>query len=203
MDATPYSDIRETLGTGDIILFSGKGGISSLIKRFTMSRWSHIGMVVRAAEWDMVLLWESTTLSTIVDLETQTARKGVQLVPLSDRVAGYDGEMAVRRLGPAPAAPQIAALVELRHEVKGRPYEESELELLRSAYDGLAGANVEDLSSLFCSELVAEAYQRMGLLGEETPSNEYTPKDFAMGGPVDDAIRRCGARLGDETLIER
>ena len=175
--------------------------LAGLLTGWLLWRWRR--RVVRADEWDMVLLWESTTLSTIVDLETQTARKGVQLVPLSDRVAGYDGEMAVRHLEPAISAPQTAALGALRNEVKGRPYEESELELLRSAYDGFAGANVEDLSSLFCSELVAEAYQRMGILTEETPSNEYTPKDFAPGGPVDAALTRQGLRLGDETLIQR
>jgi hypothetical protein len=41
------------------------------------------------------------------------------------------------------------------------------------------GINKEDLSSLFCSELVAEAYQKMGLLTEQLPSNEYIPKDFS------------------------
>jgi hypothetical protein len=35
------------------------------------------------------------------------------------------------------------------------------------------------LSSLFCSELVAEVYQKMGLLTEKLPSNEYIPKDFS------------------------
>lgn len=28
-------------------------------------------------------------------------------------------------------------------------------------------------------KLVAEAYQKMGLLNEEIPSNEYIPKDFS------------------------
>jgi len=56
------------------------------------------------------------------------------------------------------------------------------LELLKSAYDGPFGKNEEDLSSLFCSELVAEAYQRLGLLTEGTPSNEFTPADF--GGDI-------------------
>jgi hypothetical protein len=32
---------------------------------------------------------------------------------------------------------------------------------------------------LFCSELVAEAYQRMDLLSEKKLSSEYTPKDFS------------------------
>jgi hypothetical protein len=57
------------------------------------------------------------------------------------------------------------------------------MELLKAAYDGIGGkSSGEDLSSLFCSELVAEAYQAMGLLPEYPkglPSNEYTPLDFS------------------------
>lgn len=41
------------------------------------------------------------------------------------------------------------------------------------------GDNKEYISSLFCSELVAEAYQKMGLLTEKLPSNEYIQKDFS------------------------
>lgn len=61
----------------------------------------------------------------------------------------------------------------------GREYEQDQIELIKAAYDGPLGRNSEDLTSLFCSELVAEAYQRLGLLSEEKPSNEYTPAEFS------------------------
>jgi hypothetical protein len=73
----------------------------------------------------------------------------------------------------------VKALNTFRHEVSGRKYETNKIELLKAAYEGIFGENKEDLSSLFCSELVAEAYQKMGLLTEELPSNEYIPKDFS------------------------
>jgi len=179
-----YEDIRDTLDTGDIVLFSGKGRISGLIKWVTKSEWSHIGMVLRLVEWNMLLLWESTTLSKIKDIQSGEARQGVQLVPLSERLKGYDGRVGIRRLNyfDKYQAVDTMALMEFRREVKGRPYERSKLELLKSAYDGPFGKNEEDLSSLFCSELVAEAYQRLGLLTEGTPSNEFTPADF--GGDI-------------------
>jgi len=34
------------------------------------------------------------------------------------------------------------------------------------------------LSSLFCSEYVAESFIRVGLLPKNPPSNAYTPQDF-------------------------
>ena len=173
-----YHDIRNSLNTGDLVLFSGKGGISTGIKWVTGSKWSHIGMVLRLPEWDFVLLWESTTLSDIADLDTGIARKGVQIVPLSERIRHYDGEVSVRALSPKLNIQQVGTLRETREEFKGRKYETSEIELIKAAYDGPFGRNTEDLRSLFCSELVAEAYQRMGLLSEEKPANEYTPADF-------------------------
>lgn len=180
-----YADIRPTLKTGDIILFSGKGGISSLIKRFSNSKWSHVGMVVRFM--DMVLLWESTSLSKLKDVQTGKSTQGVQLVGLSERLAIYDGDFALRRLSENLSGAQLHALSKFRSEVAGRPYEKDYIELLNSV---LIFENTEDLSSIFCSELLAEAYQRMGLLTEDKPSNEYTPKDFAG------RLRLKGLKLG-------
>ena len=174
-----YDDIRPGLQTGDIVLFSGKGSISDIIKRVTACKWSHVGMVLKSEDWDMALLWESTTLSNIADLESGVPRQGVQLVPLSARLASYDGEVSIRALTTPLISSQRETLKAFRKEMTGRAYEEDKLELARSAYDGWGGGNREDLSSLFCSELVAEAFQRIGLLSEAIPSNEYTPKDFS------------------------
>lgn len=194
-----YQSMRSQLRTGDIVLFSGKGGISTGIKWGTLSKWSHVGMVLRLPEYDFVTVWESTTLSTTIDLDSKQPRKGVQLVPLSARVSGYDGDIAVRRLtGVADDDVNVDELMNLRKEISGRPYEQSKIELIKSAYDGPLGRNAEDLSSLFCSELVAEAYQRMGLLADGVPSNEYTPADFSQKRN----LTLLKGSLADEVLIK-
>lgn len=54
-----YSSMRGRIQTGDIVLFSGKGGVSTGIKWVTGSKWSHVGMALTISEWDFVLLWES------------------------------------------------------------------------------------------------------------------------------------------------
>lgn len=179
-----YENVRDQLKTGDIILFSGKSAISNIIKIFSGGKWSHVGMVLRLPEFDdAVMLWESTTLSDINDVETGVAIKGVQLVPLSQRLTSYNGEVTVRLLNKAITKPMFNALAARRKELSRKPYERGETELIKAAWDGLGGASKgEDLSSLFCSELVAEAYQAMGLLPEwpkGPPSNEYTPMDFS------------------------
>jgi len=182
-----YEEIRNQLKTGDILLFSGKSGISEGIKFFTLSKWSHVGMVYRPNdpldEKGTVFCWESTTLSNLADADTGKLTQGVQRVELSERLercfaSGY--EINVRPLSKPLTDDMIRTLNAFRHEVSGRPYEKNKLELLKAAYDGIFGENKEDLSSLFCSEMVAEAYQRMGLFTKAVPSNEYTPKDFSM-----------------------
>lgn len=181
-----YSNIRNSLKTGDILLFSGKGRISDGIKFFTGSKWSHVGMVYTIKDAldpeGSVFCWESTTLSDLEDADTGKATKGVQRVELSERLercfaSGY--EINVRPLDKPLTDGMVKNLNVFRHEVSGKPYEKSVLELIKSAYDGIFGENKEDLTSLFCSELLAEAFQRMGLLPEDKPSNEYTPKDFS------------------------
>jgi hypothetical protein len=177
-----YEQIRKSLKTGDIVLFSGKGGVSDWIKLFTSSTWSHVGMVLRLPQLDMVLLWESTTLSDLVDIETGKARKGVQLVPFSERMRMYSGDVAVRHLSQPLTSPMEKALMKFRKKASRLKYEQSKVELIKSAWDGPFGSNKENLSSVFCSELVAESYQQMGLLTEPPkgwPSNEYTPRDFS------------------------
>lgn len=179
-----YVELRPQLKTGDVVLFSGKGGVSEWIKWFTGSKWSHVGMVMVLESYDSVLLWESTTLGDLPDVESGKSHRGVQLVGLRERIAGYGGEeVSVRQLNKALDAGQLKSLGDFRSEVSGRPYEKNKIELLRAAADLFPfDRNKENLSSLFCSELVAESFQRVGLLpdgGKAKPSNEYTPEDFS------------------------
>lgn len=194
-----YSEIRNELKTGDLVLFSGKGAISTGIKFATLCGWSHVGMVLTLQQYDFVTIWESTTLSDIADLDSRELRKGVQLVPLSARVNQYKGEIAVRQLDQVSFDDDdVRNLMQLRREVSGKRYERSQMELIKAAYDGPFGHNEEDLSSLFCSELVAEAYQRLGLISEDKPSNEYTPSDFSEGR----GLEMLKGKLGPEIIIK-
>ena len=182
-----YADVRSDLKTGDLVLFSGRSFFSSVIKWAIGGKWSHVGVVVRSPKFpNRVLLWEATRLADLPDVETGRALPGVQLVYLSDRLARYHGQFKLRALDQSITPEMEAALAKRRGELSGRPYEQEKLELLGAALDGWFGAlKQERLGSLFCSELVAEGYQAMGLLPEPPhgpPSNEYTPRDFARRG---------------------
>lgn len=201
-----YHDLRPLLRTGDLVLFSGVGRVSRWIQLLTRSPWSHVGLIIQLAAIDMVLLWESTTLADVPDLDAGRPVRGVQLVGLRERLATYRGRVAVRRLAPPLTLGQRRKLGRFRSLVTGRPYEQRRVALFKSAWDGPLGDNRDDLSSLFCSELVAAAYQAIGLLPTEAdgglPASEYTPADFAQDAPRPLQLLN-GAGLGPEIDIER
>jgi hypothetical protein len=131
-------------------------------------------------------------------------KKGVQLTLLSERIKHYHGEVAIRHLQGVAIKDDVQAmqtLLQLRKELANRPYEQHTLELLRATIDNFGSLcrNKADLSSIFCSELVAEAYQRLNLLAKIEPANEYIPKDFSAMGKL--SLLR-GAYLGPEITIK-
>lgn len=201
-----YDDIRNDIKTGDIVLFSGKMNVSRVIQLATMSKWSHVGVAL----WNNalgLLIWESARVSRVRDAIDGKIKSGTQVVSMRQRIEDYfsrGGEVAVRHVlypdggdGDAEEAERRVTLERLRKQFRNRPYGQDILELALAAYDGLFGENEEDLSSLFCSELVAEAYQAFGLLSPSKPSNEYTPADF---GRLTDL--RAGAQLDTAIAIE-
>jgi hypothetical protein len=179
-----YADIRADLKTGDLVLFSGASFFSRVIRWAIGGKWSHVGVIVLSPQLPgRVLLWESTTLADLPDAETGRAQAGVQLVFLSERLATYAGEFKLRQLDKPVTLEMEEAFAKRRAALRGRPYEQDKLELLEAAVDSWFRALKEArLNSVFCSELVAEAYQAMGLLPappDGLPSCEYTPRDFA------------------------
>lgn len=197
----PYADIRDELDTGDLVLFSGSGPYSRVIQTATLSPWSHVGMVYCLPP-DCVFLWEAVVTSTWKDFFRGDGLKGgVRMQLLSDRLRDYRGcEVAVRRLLKFPRTPAVYQnLSTFRRATKQAPYERHVPELLKSVYDGPWGRNHEDLSDFFCSELVAETYQNLGLLDEAKPSNEYVPADFSS---VRKPMIEGRALLDEEVFID-
>jgi len=179
-----YEEIRPLLQTGDKVLFAGKGLVSLVIRIVSRGPYSHIGMIVKLAGRLFVL--ESTSLRKGV--------KGVQLSLLSTRLAAYDGKVWIRRLYGIERVGLIVNTKETVDELtecflrehRGKEYERSLFELALAA---LPGRNKTDLSSLFCSELVAEWDIAAGVLPScKRPSNEYTPNDYGAGRLVDREI---------------
>ena len=121
-----------------------------------------------------------------MDVESGNVCQGVELLPLTHQIySGWYEQVAIRRLTGVDDEKRhemYKQLLSFRKKVQGRPYETSDLELIRSGlgedYLSFLQNDTEDLSSLFCSELVAAAYKFMGLLKTDKLSNNFTPEDF-------------------------
>ena len=166
-----------TLATGDLVFFSGKGLSSTIVKGFTCNRWSHIGMVVVWPGHEEPLIIEATRGNETADVFSGERHSGVTLVPLSSKLAAYRGDIAYRRRqGEAMSQNQSKRLLKLCQALWRRPYRDyvtcHALMTLRG-YPKNAGYR-----GLFCSELVAELYRRMGWLSSERPSHHYVPASF-------------------------
>ncbi|MEZ5300923.1 MAG: hypothetical protein R3F11_09765 [Verrucomicrobiales bacterium] len=192
-----YREIRPQLRTGDIALFSSRTSFFSKVIRWaTGSRWSHVGMVVHISEWDVTLLWESNTSNKFSDVSDGIGKCGVQLLVLSEVLREYDGTIAFRHLDVSDDVRSgfVPKLRELREEVRNRPYEKDFFSLASVPFQFLYRWKKKDLASLFCSELVAEAYLRMGLITEARASSAFAPGDF--GNPPPEGRAALSLALG-------
>ena len=132
------------------------------------------------------------------------------MLPLKEKIfSGWYDRVAIRRLtdiDDEKRSEMYQELLKFRMEVQGRPYEKSKVELILSALDfqeeylSFLRNTREDLSSLFCSELVAEAYKRMGLIRGKRLSNEYTPDDFTSHN--DKTLNLQFGKLEKEVYVE-
>ena len=202
MRASGFEEMASRLRTGDVLLFSGKGFASAGIRRILGCAWSHVGLVVHGAASDRPLVLESTPCRDLADALTGERTGGVRLVDLCERLASFDGALAVRRLQPALTLAQIERLMGLVRDLHRRPYERDLFELLRAISDRVERPR-ESLASLFCSELVAEVLQGVGLLDDVCqggrPSNEYTPRHFSS---AHDLKLKLGFAFGPEIRLD-
>lgn len=197
MDNAAVHGILDGAATGDLVLFSGKGLVSGTIRVFTRSRWSHIGMVVRDEVSGEVLLLEATITDEAPDVSLGRAVRGVQVVRLADKLAAYDGAVALRRL-------------ELDDRPAGLDEEVRELAAMwrYRGYKSFTATLVLDLLSanrrphrvhrVFCSELVAEVYKRLGVMCRSVRSSRLVPGDFGL----DEMPFLTNARLSPPVLLK-
>jgi hypothetical protein len=190
--------VADEVASGDLILYSGRHPLHRQQQDITGCVWSQVGLLLGGSP---PLVFESTKLSECTDVRTGTILRGVQVVRLVDRLNSFKGELAVRSLRPSLPGELEAALLAFVEEVHGQPFNDSKWVAVRALRRRNRPGNG---SSFFCSELVAEAYQRLGLLLSPPlgpSSNNYIPSDFCSTYEKT-LLRMCaGFRLGEERIM--
>lgn len=205
MEKRAYSEIKDSLNTGDLILFSGKYPISKLVERLENSPWSHVAMVVRLPNVDYPLLWESSALTNLKDEIYKDNIPGPKIVKLEDRLKTYGDDLkpytppvyAVRSLEVHRSEEMKKQLEELFIKVHGLP-NPGEWKMIFEVAEGRLFNIPSKLDNYTCSELIAESLIKMGILDNKKVINYYMPKDFSSDG----ALKLLKGHFLKEVLID-
>ena len=184
--------------TGDVFLFRGRSVADHAIRAVTNSPVNHVGMVLALDDLPP-LLWHAELGSSLPDVWTGEHQRGTQLHRLTDAVSTWHhryGQRAwMRPIDPEVTRPMEDEALRTVNELDGKSFPRP-LTLAKGWLRGRVRRK-RDLEQLFCAEVVAITYERMGLLGPERPPNWYDPGRFWSG----DRLELVGAALGPEVGI--
>lgn len=189
-----YSEIADTLTTGDLILFHGKQETSLLIELLEWSYWSHVGMVVLPKDIGIKgnepLIWESTSSGDgIIDVILGKEKpNGPMLIPLKDRISvdinkDYDNHFKVIYLHYQPTQEELNSLKAFIDEAHDASFPQIK-DMLKIYLEGRE-KNIEGPKGFyFCSQLASQTYMQMGFLSKKYVDNGYCPSDFLGKDPL-------------------
>ena len=195
----PYSQIRNSLMSGDVITFQGrsKEKMDWAIQMVEGQPYTHVGLVVR--DGSNLFYWDAPGGGTQFPdpYRNNQNHAGCRVADLDALLRYYMTEevaMYLRRIQPALTAAQNAALRIFINAADGLPFPGQDLKwperLGLGAGLGASCAIGNEFKAtiagnFFCAHLAAESYMRMGLLPiAPFPSNSYTPADFNSDDPA-------------------
>ena len=193
--------------TGDLLLCDGNGeGIlgyfGNLIKFFTMSSYSHIGMVLQDPSFIHPTLkgtyvWESSWEGT-PDPQDGKIKLGVQITPLDTFLKGYSGKGKVflRKVVCGDGVFNDEALSKIHDVVYKKPYDIVPKDWLGALLK--RDTEPQKTDRFWCSALVGYIYTKLGLLGKDTDWSILRPSDFSE---KDCGLDFIGCSLDKEVLV--
>jgi hypothetical protein len=192
--------------TGDIWLFRGGSAADKVIRMATNAPINHVGMAVVLDDLPP-LMWHAELGRSQPDVWTGRHQRGVQLHHLHEAVRTWHDKYGQRvwlRQLQATITPQMEdAVLRSIAQLDGTPF---------PSVPALAGRWIKgrahsqaSLETLFCAEVVAATYARMGLLDKPRPENWYDPGRFWSGDRLDltgDAVLRDEVSVIVPPLLE-
>ena len=177
-----YEEARSKMRAGDVIAFGGSNFMSALIKGFSFSQVSHVGVILQTKVLNDP---QDRFLNQLIESTSDGDFFGVQINRMSERMA-YDGEIWWLPLSEASRENfDQVAFYDFLLDKKGHAFDVKQA--LQSAFDttdelpfGLHGPAYaeEDFAKFFCSELVAAGLARAGVTSCPVNSAEVTPIDL-------------------------
>ncbi len=185
--------VFQNLRTGDLILFCTQGtGIfgffDSLIKYFSDSPYTHIGVVIKESQLGhkkldstKTYIWESGYEGT-PDPQDGKIRLGVQITDLESMMKRYEGKLYVRKLDcPNDECRRIfnqELLSSLQAQVYGKPYDLNIVDWLGAF--GRHDNRPQKVDRFWCSAFIGYIYTQAKLLKDNTDWSILRPSDFSV-----------------------
>jgi len=201
-----YHEIREQIQDGDIIAFGGKGLISNLIKAFTFSVVSHIGIIWKGK--DVAFGGKIFIRNDLIESTSLEGFSGVVVNRLSKRLKDYDGDVWWLPLSN-----------EIRNKInftifydwlkKQRKKEYDSWQAINSALDLLPDSK-ENFDKIYCAELDAGALEISGGIPDINCSeilpielcrwNIYKDDHYQLSGEPKEITRYNSIKVGNWVL---
>lgn len=154
--------VRPTLRSGYLFFCSGNHWISNLIRKFTNSAWSHVGIIVKFSNPDRVMALESVE------------DKGVHMVPFS-KYLSYNGLVCIANF----SLPEfdIDKAISRGLNLLGKSYDKNEiLKIVARIVAGEGRLDGDD--EYICSELIYECFKESGYLIGTDPRGFVSPENI-------------------------
>jgi hypothetical protein len=197
--ALTMSDVLATAHTGDVWLFRGPSGADRAIRLFTNAPVNHVAMVV-ALEDLPPLLWHTELGQSIESVWSGDRHRGAQLNRLDEALTvwttKYKQRAYVRHFDGEITSAMEDALLRVIAEYEGRAFPRTR-HLVGKWLSGRLRREASE-QAVYCAELLAITYQRMGLLDPRAPANWFDPGRFWSGDRLD---LTGGAFLGPEVAV--
>ena len=178
-----WETLEPGMRTGDLILFAGTSTESEWIEAFTLGEFSHATMIYRPDPGEAPLLWQEAPEGIVTDpwVSPPAVHPGAQL---GDALAATQLITYTYKDAPFYVAldwERPDTLNDLMAEVlttyEGRPFG-SILDMVLHYLMGHFLNQSSGEAALYCAQLVAVTYMKIGLLSDEHPANYYSPNSF-------------------------
>jgi hypothetical protein len=172
-----YERVRSEVCTGDLLLCSGTGAFSEIIKAATESEFSHVGFIVRIDAIDRIFVFESVE------------SVGVRSVVLSSYVnnylgsgKGYPGRVMIARHKKFAELADMKKFAQFGADHFSHPFDQDELiritgRILASKLGFVHDNFIRD-KEYICSEYVFETFAAVGIHYAHDPRGFILPADF-------------------------
>ena len=194
---------KYNLNTGDILIFDGNSKnlffklFDGLIKYFTNSQYTHIGMVLKDPTYinpDLkgYYIWESG-MESKPDPQDNKKKFGVQITPLDEIVDNYlnnNGKIYYRKVKCSLDNFTEDNLKEVHKVVYNKPYDVNPVDWINAALKR-EGKHPQNTNTFWCSAFVGYIYTKCGIIKDSTDWTILSPNDFSEKGESLQFINNC------------